>query len=147
MNKRENITNLVLFFILSSFLALNIQADNAKPYQNHTVHYNAFPTDSLPAEMTKKYHLKRSKNIALVNISIIKNAASIQFQGVQSTVTGVLKNLMGQEKQLSFQEVHEGEAFYYIAQVAVEGNEVVTFKIKIKTSDGEDYSLKFTKQF
>ncbi|MFK5984674.1 MAG: DUF4426 domain-containing protein [Pseudomonadota bacterium] len=136
-----------IIFFLVVFLSLNVQADNTKVFKLHTVHFNAFPSDSLPPEMTQRYHLKRSKNIALINVSIIKNAASIPFQGVASTVNGVLKNLMGQEVKLSFQEIHEGTAYYYIAQVAVEHNDIVNFKIQIKTSDNADYQLSFRKQF
>jgi len=134
------------FFIWFCLLPL-AQAENTKSYKLHTVHYNAFPTDSLPSEMTQRYHLKRSKNMALVNISIVKNEASIQIQGVKSTVNGVLKNLMGQEKKLSFQEIHEGKAYYYIAQVPVEHNEVVKFKIQVTTTDKQNYNFTFDKQF
>jgi len=147
MNRIFTNVSLILFLALFSLLSLAVQANNTKVYKSHTVHYNAFPTDSLPPEMTQRYHLKRSKNMALVNISIIKNEASIQIQGVKSTVSGVLKNLMAQEKKLSFQEIHEGQAYYYIAEVPVEHNEVVKFKIQIKTSDNQNYELTFDKQF
>jgi Domain of unknown function (DUF4426) len=147
MNRIFTNVSLILFLALFSLLSLAVQANNTKVYKSHTVHYNAFPTDSLPPEMTQRYHLKRSKNMALVNISIIKNEASIQIQGVKSTVSGVLKNLMAQEKKLSFQEIHEGQAYYYIAEVPVEHNEVVKFKIQIKTSDNQNYELIFDKQF
>ena len=138
---------LISFFVLVCFLPVTLQAENTKKYKLHTVHYNAFPTDSLPSEMTQRYHLKRSKNMALVNISVVKNEASIQIQGVKSTVNGVLTNLMGQEKELSFQEVHEGQSYYYLAQVAVEHNQVVKFKIQINTTENQNYSLVFDKQF
>jgi len=147
MNRIFTQVSLLSFFVILFLLPFSLQAENTKVYKYHTVHYNAFPTDSLPPEMTQRYHLKRSKNMALVNISIVKNEASIQIQGVKSTVNGVLKNLMGQEKKLSFQEVHEGKAYYYIAQVPVEHNEVVTFKINISTNDKQKYNLAFDKQF
>jgi hypothetical protein len=144
MNK--NLTA-VIFFTFALLFSLAIQAENTKVYKLHTVHYNAFPSDSLPSQMTQKYKLKRSKNMALVNISIIKNQPSIPIQGVKSKVTGIVKNLMAQEKELDFQEIHEGEAYYYIAQVAVEHNEMVKFKIQIKTDDNQSYEVDFSKQF
>lgn len=147
MNRIFVQVSLISFFILFGLLAITVQAENTKVYTIHTVHYNAFPTDSLPPEMTQRYHLKRSKNMALVNISVVKNEASIQIRGVKSTVKGVLTNLMAQEKELLFQEIHEGQAYYYIAQVAVEHNEMVKFKIQIKTSDKQNYNLVFDKQF
>jgi len=147
MNRIITQISLVSFFLISYLLSASLQAENTKAYKLHTVHYNAFPTDSLPSEMTQRYRLKRSKNMALVNISVVKNEASIQIQGVKASVNGVLKNLMGQEKKLSFQEIHEGQAYYYIAQVPVDHNEVVTFKIHINTSDKQNYNLAFDKQF
>jgi len=147
MNRIITQISLVSFFLISYLLSASLQAENTKAYKLHTVHYNAFPTDSLPSEMTQRYRLQRSKNMALVNISVVKNEASIQIQGVKASVNGVLKNLMGQEKKLSFQEIHEGQAYYYIAQVPVDHNEVVTFKIHINTSDKQNYNLAFDKQF
>jgi|SaaInl4_200m_RNA_FD_contig_51_253757_length_547_multi_3_in_0_out_0_1 hypothetical protein len=144
MNK--NLTA-ALMFSFALLFSMAIQADNTKKYELHTVHYTAFPSDSLPSQMTKKYKLKRSKNMALVNISVIKNQPSIPIQGVKSTVAGTVKNLMSQEKTLSFKEVHEGEAYYYIAQVPVEHNEMVKFKIQIKTADNQSYDVDFGKQF
>ena len=85
--------------------------------------------------------------MALVNISVIKNQPSIPIQGVKSSVTGIVKNLMAQEKTINFKEIHEGEAYYYIAQVAVEHNEMVKFKVQIKTSDNQSYDVDFSKQF
>lgn len=137
---------MVLFFA-ALLLPFTTQAENIKAYKLHTVHYNAFPSDSLPSQMTQKYKLKRSKNMAIVNISIIKNQPSIPIQGIKSTVNGSVKNLMAQEKSLSFQEIHEGEAYYYIAQVPIEHNEIVKFKINIKTADNQSYNVDFGKQF
>jgi hypothetical protein len=147
MNRTITQFGLISFFVLFCFLPITLQAENTKTYKLHTVHFNAFPTDSLPSEMTQRYHLKRSKNMALVNISIVKNEPSIQIQGVKSSVSGVVANLMGQQKKLPFQEIHEGQAYYYIAQVPVEHNEVVKFKIQIKTTGNQNYNLVFDKQF
>ncbi len=147
MNNKNVKHIMVFFFTLALLLPIMSQAENTKAYKLHTVHYNAFPSDSLPSQMTQKYKLERSKNMALVNISVIKNKPSIPIQGVKSTVTGIVKNLMAQEKTLTFKEVHEGEAYYYIAQVAVEHNEMVKFKVQIKTTDNQSYDVDFSKQF
>ncbi len=147
MKKVFSRVGILFFIVVFSIFPLALLADNAKVYKLHTVHYNAFPTDSLPPEMTERYHFKRSKNMALVNISILNNVSGLQFQGIKSKVTGVLKNLMAQEKILSFQEIHEGQAYYYIAEVPIDHNEMVKFIIHIKTSDNQDYKLTFNKQF
>lgn len=143
------IKNLTVVFSMCLFLTLSLvaQAENAKEFTDHIVYYNAFPTDSLPAQMTKQYGLKRSKNYAMINISVMEKAAGVPT-GVKSAVTGTLKNLMGQNRTLEFKEIKEGKAVYYIAQIGVQSKETVTFNIEIKpASNNEKYKIKFTKKF
>ncbi len=143
------IKNLSIVFSMCLFLTLSMTAaaENSKEFADHIVYYNAFPTDSLPAQMTKQYGLKRSKNYAMVNISVMEKAAGVPT-GVKSTVTGTLKNLMGQSRPLEFKEIKEGKAVYYIAQIGVQSKEVVNFNIEIKpASNNEKYEIKFSKKF
>lgn len=142
----KQIFTLSIAFFLLAFGSIS-QAENAKEYDEHIVYYNAFPTDSLPAEMTKQYGLKRSKNYAMINISVMEKAAGVPT-GVKSTVTGNLKNLMGQSREIEFKEIKEGKAVYYIAQIGVQSKETVNFNIEIKP-DGikEKYEIKFSKKF
>ncbi|WP_198263876.1 DUF4426 domain-containing protein [sulfur-oxidizing endosymbiont of Gigantopelta aegis] len=138
--------------ILSTALAFLIlatvsQASNSKEYDDYIVYYNAFPTDSLPQAMTKQYGLKRSKNYAMINISVMEKAAGVPT-GVKSKVTGHLKNLMGQTREIEFREVKEGKAVYYIAQIGVQSKETVNFIINIKPDGNkEKYEIKFSKKF
>ena len=138
------------FLLLAvSFLAFgfNSQAENAKEFAEHIVYFNAFPTDSLPAQMTKQYGLKRSKNYAMINISVMEKGTGVPV-GVKSNVTGELKNLMGQSRELEFREIKEGKAVYYIAQIGVQSKETVNFNIDIKPEGGQEkYEVKFSKKF
>ena len=135
---------LVLTLILLSSFA---QAENSKEYADHIVYVNAFPTDSLPPEMTKQYGLKRSKNYALVNVSVMEKGTGSPV-GVRSKVVGELKNLMGQSRKLEFREIKEGQAIYYIAQIGVPSRETVNFFIEVRPeSNKEKYEIKFSKTF
>jgi len=138
-----------VFFLLA--LGTLVQADShtktSIEYADHIVYFNAFPTDSLPAQMTKQYGLKRSKNYAMINVSVMEKGAGIPT-GVKSTVTGNLKNLMGQTRAIEFREIKEGKAIYYIAQIGVQSKEIVNFNIDIKPDGGsEKYESKFSKKF
>ena len=134
----------VLFFLASAF---NVQADNTREYANHIVYINAFPTDSLPPQMTKQYGLKRSKNYAMINVSIMEKGAGVPT-GVPSRVKGTMKNLMGQSQELEFREIKEGKAVYYIAQVGVQTREVLNFFLDIRPHGAdESYEIKFHKKF
>ena len=138
------ILSLTFFFLLIGAVS---QAENSKEYADHIVYYNAFPTDSLPSQMTKQYGLKRSKNYAMINISVMEKAAGVPT-GVKSKVTGNLKNLMGQSRALEFREIKEGIAVYYIAQIGIQSKEIVNFNIDIiPEGSSEKYEIKFSKQF
>jgi hypothetical protein len=146
MNKIKLLT-LTFFCLFSLLFTINALAETAKEYANHIVYYNAFPTDSLPPQMTKQYGLKRSKNYALINVSVMEKGAGTPT-GVRSSVTGQVKNLMGQTRALEFREIREGKAVYYIAQVGVQGKEVVNFYLDIRPEGIQDnYEIKFSKKF
>jgi len=148
---KTNKTKIFSFGILFGLFSLifgTAYADTAKSFGKHTVYYNAFPSDSLPSQMTQRYQIQRSKNMALVNISVVDNKSSLMPQGVKSKVSGEVKNLMGQSKPLNFKEIHEGEAYYYIAQVKVDHEEVVNFYVNAKPqNNGASYDVNFTKKF
>lgn len=137
------------FFCLAwaIFAQAESASKNSMEYQNHIVYFNAFPTDSLPPVMTKQYGLKRSKNYAMINISVMEKSAGVPT-GVKSAVTGTLKNLLGQSRTIEFREIKEGQAIYYIAQIGVQSREVVNFNIEIMPDGGhEKYEIKFSKKF
>ena len=145
----KNLKNTFILFTAFFLLAIGTvsQAENAKEYADHIVYYNAFPTDSLPPQMTKQYGLKRSKNYAMINISVMEKGAGVPT-GVKSKVTGQLKNLMGQSRALEFREIKEGQAVYYIAQIGVQSKENVNFYIDIVPQGStEKYEIKFSKKF
>jgi hypothetical protein len=136
----------VFAFVLLSFTT-SLYAANAKEYKDHIIYHNAFPTDSLPPEMTKQYGLKRSKNYAMVNISVMKRASGVPI-GVKAKVTGTLTNLMGQTRKLEFREIKEADAVYYIAQIGVQSREVVNFYIDIRPEGTNlKYDVAFSKKF
>ncbi len=143
----KHFVRFVIFMVLVSTYA-PLKAEFSRELGGYTVYYNAFPGDALSVQMTQKYQLKRSKNMALVNISVVRNKSGDAIEGVAARVSGYMQNLLGQRKPLSFQQVHEGQAYYYIAQVAVENKDIVNFYIQIQPAgQSETYSVKFSKQF
>ena len=143
-SKVVSLLMLTFIFLVAGFSA---HAENAKEFSKHIVYFNAFPTDSLPPQMTKQYGLKRSKNYAMINISVMEKGAGVPT-GVRSKVTGIMKNLMAQSQALEFKEIKEGKAVYYIAQVGVQSKQIVNFFIDIKPEGSDEkYEIKFNKKF
>ena len=138
----KKILLLLSFFSLFSGV---IWAENMKTLGNMDVHYIAIGSTFLTPEIAKTYGIQRSKYNSLINISVMDN----QQQGKPAKavkITGQARNNLGQMKTLDFNEVKEGNAIYYLAQVRFSNDETMHFEIKI--NDGKEQQiLKFTQKF
>jgi len=132
----------VFTLIGALFIAMinNVYAEKSKDYGDYIVHYNAFTTDVLQAEIAKQYQ-RRSKNRAMINISILKK--NDNNSAVTAKVSGTASNLTGQLKSLDIKEIKEGKAIYYISDFSVADRETLDFSVDIKV-DGKDKPLKVT---
>jgi hypothetical protein len=105
----------------------------------------AIGTSFLTPEIAKAYGIERSRYNGLVNISVIDNSQK-HLPAKLVLISGTAKNLTGQDKPLSFDEVKEGEAIYYLAQVNYRHNETIRFAITI-TDGAQQHTLNFTQKF
>lgn len=134
---------LALFTILALFS--NALLANEQQVGEYTVHYNLFNSSMITPEVATQYKLKRSKNIALLNISVVKNptdsepdlssessTAPNKVIGVISNVFGQGQSLSGQHKGLAFREIREETAVYYIAAIPVFHGERLSFDIQVQ---------------
>ncbi|WP_228710670.1 DUF4426 domain-containing protein [Saccharobesus litoralis] len=99
-----------------------------KKLGKYDVHYIAFPSTFVQPQTAKALGLKRRNNMALVNISVLDSQSK---KGQKVTVTGFAKNLIGHHKELTFIEVDEGNAIYYMAQVKHSNEETLRFTIYV----------------
>lgn len=111
----------------------------------HVVHFSAQSTDELPPEIAKAYNILRSKNRAMLNVSVIRKAD-------KTPVTAVVKvktvNLTGQLKNVTMRQINEQEAVYYIGETAVANRETLVFDISV-TPEGEERAanVRFKREF
>jgi hypothetical protein len=107
------------------------------------VHYIALNTTFLTPEVAKQYSIVRSKFNALINISVLDR----KDKSAQSVVlTGEAKNLIGVIKKLTFEQVKEGKAIYYLAVLPFSDQE--QYRISIDINDGlMQKTLKFQHKF
>lgn len=128
--------------LLGSSQASAEQATRLGPWE---VHYNAFNSTLLRAEIAQQYELERSSTLATLNIAVL--AADLPGKPSQAvTVSGYSMNPLSQQKRLDFKQVIEGEAVYYLAQVRFTHLETLRFFITI--DDGkQQQTLKFHKEF
>jgi len=112
---------------------------------SHVVHFSAQSTDQLPPEIARAYNILRSKNRAMLNVSVLRKADSVPVTAVVKVKT---VNLTGQLKNVTMRQIDEQEAIYYIGETAVANRETLVFDISV-LPDGEDQTsdVRFKKQF
>lgn len=133
----------ILIMLLSLCLSVSVAAEQKKQLGNWDVHYIAFPATVLTPEIAQQYQLQRSKYNGIINISVL-NSTSQHAQKVG--ITGIAKDLQGRQTRLTFSEVTEGDAVYYLAQLPFRHEQRFNFIITI-FSGNESQQLKFEQTF
>ncbi len=115
---------------------------------DYVVHFSAQSTDQLPPEVARAYNILRSKNRAMLNVSIIREADNMPVAG---KVTVKTVNLTGQLKNVTMRKIEEpGDkvAIYYIGETPVANRETLVFDISV-TPEGEEQAsaVRFKRQF
>ena len=133
----------LLAMCMSFFMAFTVHADvvRKQSYGPLDVHYNIFNSTFLQPDTAKAVGLNRSKNQAVLNVSMVKAG-----KGQKGAVSGNFKNLLSQIETLTFKEVDEGDAVYYLAQFAITGQEILRFELQVTDSEGKIHLLKFTQE-
>ncbi len=141
--------NYLTFLAMVGMLAMagGARAEQSQVFGDYTVHYNAFTTDVLQPDMAKHYKITRSKNRALVNISVLQKSGAGQAP-VRAQVNGNATNLTGQLREMEFREISEENAVYYIAIMHVADKETLDFAVEVKPEkQAKPFTVKFRKQF
>ena len=129
-------------------MATTARADDGQTMQrlgDWEVHYSAFASTFLRPEIASQYNLTRSNARGVINISVL-DATSGTGAAQRVNVGGFALNDLGQRQELSFRRHIDGEAIYYVAQIA-HGRED-TFRIFIDIRSGTDEQrLEFTHTF
>ena len=112
---------------------------------DHVVHFSAQTTDQLPPEVARAYGIVRSKNRAMLNVSVLRASDN---SAVEAAVTVKAVNLTGQLKSITMRQIDEQEAIYYIGEVAIANRETLIFDIGV-TPEGVDSrsEVRFKRQF
>jgi hypothetical protein len=119
-----------------------------KDFGDYVLHFNAISTDQLQPEVARAYNITRSKNRAMLNVSIIKKVPGSIGQSVAGSVSATANNLTGQAKNLALRQVQEGDAIYYIGDVSVASGETLVFTVDATPmNETSRFSVRFSRQF
>jgi len=120
-------------------------AQQAKDFGDYSIHYNAFTTDLLSADVAKAYNITRSKNRAFLNISVVKKEMGTAGKPVRARVEVTATNLSAQYKSFDMRELSDQDAIYYIAEAPIANRELLRFNLAV-TPEGEQNTYTFTFQ-
>ena len=145
---RQLKTPRVLVLALPLLFALQpAYAQQMQRFGDYELHYIVIPTTMLKPDIAARYNIRRGRDRALCNISVIdKNGV-----GVKAALEGSSQNLLGQRQDLRFTEVIDGEAIYYLATIRHANEEVHRIDIDAQvagmpTSKGASTTLKLTQK-
>jgi len=133
-------------FLISLCLALPVlAADAAKPERKQvfgdvTVHYSAFTSSMLQPDIAAATGLTRSKNQGVLNVAVLKAS-----KPAMAVVSGTVQDLTGRSNPLSFRQITDRGAVYYIAQFKIEQAETLTFDLNVETG-GVSHKLSFNQE-
>ncbi len=127
------------------FTALPVHAEQLENIGNLEVHYSSFPSTFLTPEVANTYRIQRSRYSAVVNITVLDKTQDGK-PAVTAVLSGQAKNLLGSIKNLSFREVREGSAIYYIAELNHANEESFSFTIDV-SQDGNNGQIAFKQTF
>lgn len=113
-------------------------------FGDYQVYYSVFNSTFVPADIASVHGLVRGEDRALVNISVTSAEGGL---GQEAKVTGTATNLMQQAQTLPFQEINEGDTYYYIAPMRHTEEEIYNFRITIEPEATEQtFELTFSQK-
>ena len=112
---------------------------HSKTFGQYVVHINGLTTDQLPQEVARGYSISRSKNRAMINISVLQEQDNHQIP-ITATINIATKNLSNQLKNVSLREIKEDNptSVYYIGELAVSHEEMLIFDLDIRPTGSEE---------
>ncbi len=129
----------ILLLVLLPDFARSEQSIHFGPLE---VHYVLLASTFLEPEVAARYGIVRARNRGLVNLTVLSGSGTPRT----ATLQGVMTNLLGQRFELSFEELRDGPAIYYIASFRYTDAELLRFEIEVTTPDEGGGTLRIEQQ-
>lgn len=142
-------TLLILLSTVTLAFSTLVQAEQKMVFGDYEIHYMGLTSSFLTPEVTAAYNIERSRSVGFLNISILHNEKGEPMPvPVTGKVTGTIKNLVGQARELSFKEIREQDSVYYISTFKFDNEDMYSFDLKV-TPEGQKrtYDVKFSQRF
>jgi hypothetical protein len=134
---------LALIGIIGLLVSFKAAAEQKIQVGEFEIHYTAFPSLLVPADTASLHGLTRAENRLLLNLSVRRAG-----EPVPAGVRGQVVNILNQAQPLTFFEVSEQTAIYYLAEVVNQEKDWLRFTLEIEFSkDHPPYVLEFNRQY
>ena len=112
-------------------------------WQGFDIHYTTFSSMLIPADVAAMHDIARAQNRIVTNVSILKDGVPQRAE-----VSGQNTNLLNQLFGMTFTEVRETTAVYYLSNQLIDERDTLRFEIDISPEDLDDtFKLKFMRQY
>ncbi|MGL4711889.1 MAG: DUF4426 domain-containing protein [Shewanella sp.] len=138
--------NLLAVLALTASLCGAASAEQKETVGNFDIHYMALASTFLTPSIAKSYGIQRSSYTGIINIAVL-DISETNKPAVPVVITGVANNLLDARINLTFKEIREGDAIYYIAEVPFRDDQEINFNIAIKYGNRLNTNLKFKQKF
>ncbi len=138
--------NLLAVLALTASLCGVANAKQKETVGNFDIHYMALGSTFLTPSIAKSYGIKRSNYTGIINIAVL-DISEANKPAVPVEITGVANNLLDARINLTFKEIREGDAIYYIAEVPYRDDQEINFNIAIKYGNQLNTNLQFKQKF
>ena len=143
MGFSHTMMRLALIGIIGLLVSFKAAAEQKIQVGEFEIHYTAFPSLLVPADTASLHGLTRAENRLLLNLSVRRAG-----EPVLAGVTGQVVNILNQAQPLTFFEVSEQTAIYYLAEVVNQEKDWLRFTLEIEFSkDHPPYVLEFNRQY
>lgn len=129
-------------------LSSSALAENSTDFGDYVVHFNSLATDMLHPQIARQYHITRSQNRGMINITVLKKVLGSPGQPVHADVTASARNLAGQTRTIRMREIRDGRAIYYIGEFGVANEETLKFTVRARPQGTVDnLEVEFSQDF
>ncbi|HEY5567936.1 MAG TPA: DUF4426 domain-containing protein [Gammaproteobacteria bacterium] len=122
--------------------------DPLRDFGDYVVYINALMTDQLTPDVAEKHGIVRSKNRALLTVSIHRKQPNGATAAVAADISASAVNLSGQLRAVLLREVREEAAIYYIGELAVNDTETLLYTLNMTpVGEADSLTLRYQRQF
>jgi hypothetical protein len=139
---------LMLAALLSITFTSSLQAEQMFSDEHYEIHYNAFNSTMVPAEVASRHGLTRSGSRGLINVAVLEKQPDGTTLPVSAQVTGASRNIVQQIQRIEFREIEETDAIYSIGSFQFTNEDLLTIQLEVQPDASRPpYQIEFQQTF